>query len=124
MAKDLFHWDEKTGLPYLRRMVQTCRDYLAGNDAGSSRTSATGELGREIAQLTSLRVQAGDAAALDEYAAWVATVPLGAESFSFKAVLRPMWQNPMHPAIVAAAESMFHNENSPWVHKFLRLQHP
>ncbi len=45
LAKDLFHWDEKTGLPYLRRMVQTCRDYLGGNDAGSPRTAAMGELG-------------------------------------------------------------------------------
>ena len=105
-------------------MVQVCREYLAGNDAGSSRASAVGELGREIARLTRLRVKAGDAAALDAYAGWIAGVRPDAEQFSFKELLRPTWENPDQPAVAAAVESMFNDENSPWLRKFLRLQHP
>ncbi len=120
LANDLYHWDENAAVPYLRRMVQVCRDYLAGNDAGSSRASAVGELGREIARLTRLRVQAGDAAGLDAYAAWIAGVRPDTEQFSSKELLRPMWENPDQPAVAAAVESMFTDENSPWLRKFLR----
>jgi len=120
LAKILSEWDEKAALPHLRRLVRECRDCMSDEKLAQSKGWTFRPLAPEIGRLTLLRVKAGDAAALDEYAGWVSTIGPDAQDFSFKDVLQPMWENPTHPAVAAAARMMFNDEQSPWTRKFLR----
>jgi hypothetical protein len=67
-----------------------------------------------IAGLTELRLEAADPQALDDYAAWVRTVTPDHFDFPQIALFKPMWQNPDHPAIAAAAVALFDDPKSPW----------
>ena len=52
--------------------------------------------------------------ALDDYAAWVRTVTPDHFDFPPIAMFKPLWQNPDHPAIAAAAVALFDDPKSPW----------
>src|SRR5262249_47896691 len=76
-------------------------------------------LGSAIVRFTRLRLDAGDSAALNDYAAWVRTVRPADESHSFRDVLGPMWQNPAHQAVAAEAAAVFNDKHSPSTMRFL-----
>ena len=64
--------------------------------------------------MTELRREAADPQALEDYAAWVRTVTPDHFNFPPIAMFKPMWQNPDHPAIAAAAVALFDDPKSPW----------
>ncbi|MCI0683291.1 MAG: hypothetical protein L0Y71_14405 [Gemmataceae bacterium] len=112
MAEHLAAWDLRASVPVLTKMVQACREHLGDG--------STYLLGRAIATLTDLRQQAGDEKALGDYAAWIRDVHPKNGDRDWRSLLRPMWRNPDHPAIVAAARAMFEGDKSPWTERFLR----
>lgn len=110
MAVFLADWDLKGSLPTLKRRVARCAA-MVKNSEESPQMYAGPEI--DIATMTLLRLKGGDPKALDDYAAWIRTVtprhgPLPREAFE------PLWRNPDHPAIVAAAETLFADPKSPW----------
>jgi hypothetical protein len=116
MTDQLAAWDPRGGLPVLRKQMKLCRDYLASDEGRNNNAYAL--LGPAIARFTQTRLQLGDRPALDEYADWIQTVGPTNASHSFLDVLRPFWENPTHPSLVAAAEKMF-AERSAWTERFL-----
>jgi hypothetical protein len=70
---------------------------------------------RGYRQLISARLKIGDKRALDDYADWLRTTPLSVmELDGFGETFRPMWENPDHPGMAAAAEALF-GEDGTWV---------
>ena len=111
MAELLSEWDSKAALPVLKARVKRCSELVqAGQKAG--RRFHGLELG--IANLTELRTKGGDPDALDDYAAWVRTVTPVHFDFNPIAMFEPLWSNPDHPAIAAAAVALFEDPKSPW----------
>lgn len=111
MALFLAEWDLKGSLPTLKRRVARCAAMVKRSDESPQMYTGP-EI--DIARMTLLRLKGGDPKALDDYAAWIRTVtpqhgPIPTEAFE------PLWRNPDHPAIVAAAEALFADPKSPWV---------
>src|SRR5262249_15489930 len=72
-----------------------------------------------VAAFTMLRARAGDAAALDEYAGWIATRPRPGPLRHLEVeMFEPMWAFSGHPSIAAAAVALFDRTGSPWVPLF------
>ncbi len=111
LALILAIWDLDGALPTLReQMNDSRRSFLEVKTYGS--TAAV--LGTHIAKFTLKRVEAGDEAALDEYAAWVRDVtPQQLEHYA-SAALEPLWTHPTHPAIADVSDKIFNGESSPW----------
>jgi hypothetical protein len=65
-----------------------------------------------------LRVRGGDAAALDEYAAWVRTTRPPVYGSFAPEMFEPLWKYPDHAAIAAASIALFDDPASPWVPLF------
>ncbi len=111
MASMLAEWDSKAALPVLKARVERCvRVVQAGQETGSRFQG----MEESIASLTRLRTQAGDPQALDDYAAWIRTVTFDHFHSVPIAMFEPLWSNPDHPAMIAAAAVMFEDPNSPW----------
>ena len=111
MAAMLAEWDSKAALPVLKARVERCaRVVQAGQETGQRfHGMETG-----IASLTNLRVKAGDPEALNDYAGWVRTVTPGQFDSAPIAMFEPLWRNPDHPAMIAAAAALFEDPKSPW----------
>jgi len=111
MAALLAEWDSKAALPALKARVERCaRIVQAGQETGTRfHGMETG-----IASLSGLRTRAGDPGALNDYAGWVRSVTPGHFTFTPIAMFEPLWRNPDHPAIGAAAAALFEDRNSPW----------
>ena len=111
MAAMLEEWDREAALPILKARVERgSRVIQAGQKAGGRLHG----MEDSIASLTELRLGAADPQALDDYAAWVRTVTPDHFDFPPIAMFRPMWRNPDHPEIAAAAVALFDDPKSPW----------
>ncbi len=111
MAAMLAEWDSKAALPILKARVERCARLV---QAGQERGARFHGMEEGIARLTSLRTQAGDPEALNDYAAWVRTVTPDHFHFAPIAMFEPLWRNPDHPAMIAAAAALFEDPKSPW----------
>jgi hypothetical protein len=110
MATYLARWDRQAALPVLREQIKRCRETLAD---GSGQLYLD-LLASQVAGLFLLRANLGDAKAVEEYAGWVSTLtPAQVEGYE-RAVFRPLWRHPEHPAVVKAAAALFENPRSPW----------
>ncbi|MGP0064527.1 MAG: hypothetical protein ACLQGP_13130 [Isosphaeraceae bacterium] len=111
MAAMLAEWDNKVALPVLKAREERCaRVVQAGKGIGRGSQG----IERGIAGLTQLRIESGDPEALNDYAAWVRTVTPGELDSVPIAIFEPLWRNPDHPAVIAAAASLFEDPKSPW----------
>ncbi|MEX1230035.1 MAG: hypothetical protein WEB58_07330, partial [Planctomycetaceae bacterium] len=112
LALMLATWDLEGSLPTLREQMADClKTFESGWESGSWTTQI---LGSYIAKLTLKRVEAGDEAALDEYAAWVRDVtPQQLEGYASEA-FEPLGTHAAHPAIADVSDSIFNGEASPW----------
>jgi hypothetical protein len=100
LALNLARWDQKAALPVLTDQMKRC-----------AKTRH-----RAVIDLTDARLEAGDKAALDEYAEWILGVNLeGFDRHGSYVPFGPMWNHPEHPSIRAAAEWLFNDPKSPWV---------
>ncbi len=70
LAETFARWDEQAAQPTLRVLTERCRERSRGDQENQSDQG----YGLQIARFTLIRAQAGDRAALDEYAAWVKTI--------------------------------------------------
>jgi hypothetical protein len=111
MAAMLAEWDPKAALPILKARVERGSQLVQAGQKAGGRFHGMEDT---IAGLTELRLEAGDSKALDDYAAWVRTVTPDHFNFPPIAMFKPMWQNPDHPAIAAAAIALFDDPKSPW----------
>ncbi|MEX1232440.1 MAG: hypothetical protein WEB58_19495 [Planctomycetaceae bacterium] len=113
MALDFANWNRQDSLPTLRRVMSECINSFS---AMVEADRAARPFGRLISQLTMQRVEAGDEAALNEYAAWIRNVT--PDQIGDTAVLRdsldPLWKHPTHPAIADVSEFLFNDETSAW----------
>jgi hypothetical protein len=115
LARFLVRWDLEGSLPTLRARIGRCRAII-----GATRGEGSNEQGLKVdlAAFTLDRLRGGDPRALDDYADWVRTVlPDRLNSTSIE-MFEPMWRNPDHPAISAAALALFDDPKSPWVPLF------
>ena len=115
LALILERWDHNAALPVIRRMTDRCLediDTKRGYNAGVNLDEVISDY---FAKFTLIRAEAGDLAALDEYAVWFRkTRP---EELKYRAVdcLQPLWKFPEHPAILEAARWLFNDAQSPWI---------
>lgn len=109
MAATLAEWDTPAALPVLRTMMDRVRAQLAGTNSRSHQA-----LVRTLAQFTLVRARAGDRAALDEYAAWIRTIPPDFLDDARLEAFEPLWTEPDHPAIAEATRALFADPDSPW----------
>jgi hypothetical protein len=114
-AKTLVHWDLAGSVPTLQGRVGRCRAII---DATRGEGTQEQELKVDLAEFTLDRLRAGDPRALDDYASWVRTVPPGQLDTVPLMTFEPIWRNPDHPAIAAAAVALFDDPKSPWVPLF------
>ena len=115
MATFLADWDPKGAVPTLKARVDRSAAILR---ASKPRDVHEGGLATDIARMTTLRLKADDPSALDDYAAWARTVAPPEFGFFQAEMFEPMWRHPDHPAIAAAARSLFDDPASPWVPLF------
>jgi len=116
LAGFLAAWDPKGALPTLKARVDRCAAIVKASEGQTSRPEG---LEADIARLTLLRLKGDDPRALDDYAGWVRTVtPSGFSGFFPVGMFEPMWKNPDHPAVAAAAGALFGDPKSPWVPLF------
>ena len=111
MAAMLAEWDRKAALPILKARVERCSQLVQAGQRAGGRFHGMEDT---IAGLTELRLEAADRQALEDYAAWVRTVTPDHFHFPPIALFKPLWQNPDHPAIAAAAIALFDDPKSPW----------
>ena len=111
MAAMLAEWDVKAALPVLKARVERCARVVQAGQENGTRFHGM-EAG--IASLTNLRTKAGDPEALNDYAGWIRTVTPGHFDFAPIAMFEPLWRNPDHPAVIAAAAALFEDPKSPW----------
>jgi hypothetical protein len=112
LAMAFARWDESAALPTLKLLMETCRERSQGDH--DIHRSDPG-YGSQIAGFTLIRNRAGDRAALEEYAAWVKGIRPESIERGLVEILEPMWTYPVHPAIAAAARTMFVDPKSPWL---------
>jgi hypothetical protein len=112
LAMAFARWDESAALPTLKLLTETCRERSRG---GQANDQSNRSYGHQIAGFTLIRNRAGDRAALDEYAAWVKGIRPESIERELVEILEPIWTYPVHPAIAAAARTMFVDPNSPWL---------
>jgi hypothetical protein len=111
MASMLAEWDIKAALPVLKARVERCARLAQAKQETGPRIFGLEE---GIASLTRLRTEGGDPEALDDYTGWIRTVtPEQVESGAI-AIFEPLWSNPDHPAVIAAAAALFEDPKSPW----------
>ena len=111
MTSMLAEWDGRAALPVLKARVD--RSVSAAQATQQSGERIYG-LEMAIANLTDLRVRAGDPQALDDYAAWVRTLTTRSFSHFQLEIFEPLWSHPDHPAVAAVAATRFEDPRSPW----------
>src|SRR5262249_5561902 len=111
MASMLAEWDTKAALPVLKARIERCTKLAQAEQANVPKIFG---LKDDIARLTRLRTQAGDQEALGDYASWIRTVTPGQFDSGPIAIFEPLWSNPDHPAVIAAAAALFEDPKSPW----------
>lgn len=112
MAKFLAVWDPSGAQPTLaKRVARSIARF--GSDLN------TGPAGHgfpaEIARLTLLRVKAGDAAALDDYTAWLRSTAPPDHDLLAVDIFEPLWRYADRPPCVAAATALFDDRASKWL---------
>ncbi len=75
-------------------------------------------LGPEIGKLTLLRVKAGDAAALHDYAGWIRAIKPPERGFFRLDTFEPLWTYADHEPCALAANALFGDDSSRWVPLF------
>jgi len=101
----LFNWDRAVGRPALDEQLRR-----AMRASGTTQKHA-----RVIQEITESRLDAGDFAIIDTYAAWVENVqPLHRADYPEVLILETMARSPLRPAVVKAAEHLF-RDGSPWL---------
>ncbi len=115
MAGFLARWDAAGSLPTLRARVGRCRAIITATDGEGLNEQA---LKTDLARFTLLAQQAGDPKALDEYADFVRTLRPSHGELATVEVFEPLWRNPDHPALAAAAVALFEDPTSRWVPLF------
>lgn len=123
MARFLARWDPAASLPTLRARVGRCRALIAASRGrGQPEQQA---LKSHLAEFTLDRLRGGDPKALEDYAEAARIVSFSPTDTFPADFFEPMWRNPDHPAIAAAAIALFDDPKSPWVDAFLdRGRHP
>lgn len=115
MAFCLASWDEKASLPLLKELSKECRARSEAWRKQPNQDHADQNLGSSMARFTQIRVRLGDAQAVGEYAEWLrTTTPKLVEYGRFEA-LKPLLEQPDHPALASAARWLFNDPKSPWV---------
>jgi hypothetical protein len=117
LTEHLAKWDRPASPAVLKDVMKACRLHL---DEARSLGSNIYLMGIAVARCASLRNEAGDRQGLDDYADWVRTADPTKLKDSWREMIQPMWQNPDHPAIAAAARAMFVDPQSRWKEPFLR----
>jgi len=107
LARAFADWDVKAALPHLVRLE---RATIAGFAGAGDKESA----GACVAALTSARADAGDAAALAEYGAWIVHTKPEQADLDLAQWLAPMTAHPTSPAILRASNVLF-AAPSPWI---------
>lgn len=102
LAEMLVRWEPAAGKPVMTQQLARA--------IGASRASH--EHARCIAVLAGRLGEAGDLAAIDRYAAWLAAAP--PPEYLDREVLEPLWEHPRRPAVAKAAEALFGTPGS-WV---------
>jgi len=95
----------------LMRRLQTVAEY---SDPGAQRSWPAQPLGRDMARLTVVRVNAGEAGALEEYAAWLQTVTPETLGHTLPESLGPLMSFPTNAVMQSLARNLFGETNSSW----------
>lgn len=111
MARMLAEWDPKAALPVLKARVKRCASVVQAGQKANQRYYG---METTIAEMTELRAKLGDQQALADYAEWVRTVTPDHFDFLPISMFAPLWRNPDHPALKAAAAALFAAPKSPW----------
>ena len=111
MASMLAEWDIKAALPVLKARAERFAGLLQAQRENGPKIFGLEE---RIESLTRLRTQAGDPQALDDYAGWIRTITPAQHDARQIAIFEPLWSNPDHPAVIAAAAALFEDPKSPW----------
>ena len=127
MALCLAKWDPTAAVPVLRRLALAADPSgIAGGARSNDGRFGTPMPGSEeyIAMLLVARIDAGDTAALDRYAAWLrgaapevvldVAQPFPRVGDRRGRLLAPLWEHPDHPAIAATTEWLLGGDGSPW----------
>jgi len=104
LAMLLAVWDRAAALPVLAAQVERARKSLSRWRSGEE---SSYDLPRDIARMTRLRAEGGDAAALADYARWLATTTPESLGLDLEHVLAPVWDHPTDPAMNAAVAAAF-----------------
>ncbi len=100
MASMLAEWDIKAALPVLKARAQRLAGLLQAQRENGPKIFGLEE---RIESLTRLRTQAGDPQALDDFAGWIRAITPAQHDARQIAIFEPLWSNPDHPAVIAAA---------------------
>jgi hypothetical protein len=119
MAGMLAAWDPVAAVPTLRMLTPICRRRYARPDNGHD--WANQNLAVTIARFTLARDQAGDAAAVREYAEWIRTTSPDWLDAKAPAVLEPLHRRSDDPSLAAAAAWLFGDPQSPWFPRIGRV---
>jgi len=114
IALRLAVWDPKAAAPVATRLVRLCRTVNEYSGAGTRRWGGEQPLGAHLAKLTLVRERAGEAGALEDYAAWLRTATPQSLGYSLTDCLQPLTAFPTNPAMQTLAEGLFGKANSPW----------
>ena len=112
MAKRLATWDPAAATATLRDLTGTTRERFA--QAQANHVPAAARLGLLIAELTSIRAQAGDPAAIRDYVEWIKTTSFDSVEPLIQGVLNPLRLHPDDPNLAAAADWLLGAPQSPW----------
>jgi hypothetical protein len=118
MAALLGAWDARGGLAAITRQAQ--RALASSAAAAGDRSHGRGLAARCVAALTTIRIQAGDGAALGEYAKWIVGFKPEDLDWYPEETLAPLWQNAGRPAAERAGEALFGDRRSPWANLLAR----
>jgi hypothetical protein len=111
MTLDLATWDLDAALPVLReQMARELAQWSEEDEYEAERRAVC------IAEYTVARVEANDAAALDEFADWI--VRTSPEANATYESLAPVWTYPDSPAMAEVAETLFADPESSWLPLF------
>jgi len=114
MGAILMKWDEPAAPLLLRELMHACREQFAAEPKQEYRPVPVAT----FAEFTVFLARRHDLAALDQYAALIATATPQRFEYRTGQEFEPMWLYREHPAIEAAARTLFADPKSPWIAAF------
>jgi hypothetical protein len=109
LAPALADWDGKAHLDDLRAYTAGLQKQLVANAHGQGYWFVM-----RICQMFTARQKAGDPSVIDDYIAWLKSVPRSKSDSGANLLFEQMWRNPDHPGIKATAEALFNGEHAEW----------